>query len=168
VPDFRLKPVPSTDVINLDWWQQPITGLIDETNDLKSAIVVALCSDALADTADALPDPNSDDRRGWWGDLDADTIWGGWPLGSKLWLLTRAKITDSAAREGATVTRVQTYIALAIQPFVTNHIISTYALDVQQTTYEQIIATLTLYRGPRTMIQMQFQTVWDELNPAIS
>ena len=43
------------------------------------------------------------DLRGWWGDTDAGTIWGGWPIGTRLWLLSRAKITDSAARQGATI-----------------------------------------------------------------
>jgi phage gp46-like protein len=164
--DFRLVPVVGFEFIIMDWIQSSQTGLIDETNDLKSAVAVALCSDALADLSEVLPDPNDTDRRGWWADLDADLIWGGWPLGSKLWLLTRAKMLDAMSREGATTARVQAYIAAAMQPFVDNGICSSYAIDVETPMPWQIVATVTLYRGPKTAIQMQFQSIWDELFPS--
>src|SRR5262249_15066875 len=135
MPDIRLVPVESVDIVSLDWLQTP-TGLLDETNELKTAVIVALCSDALASDTDVLPDPNSTDRRGWWGDEDADVIWGGWPLGSKLWLLTRAKIVGSGSREGPTTLRVQTYINQAMQPFVTARIISKFTVAVAQTSVQ--------------------------------
>lgn len=93
--------------MTLDWLQTP-TGLIDETNELVTAFLVALGSDAAAAASDVLPDPRSDDRRGWWGDLNAAAIWNGWPLGSKLWLLTRAKILDAAARSCGSACEVLT------------------------------------------------------------
>jgi phage gp46-like protein len=120
--DLRLVPISSPDVITLDLLLTPF-GL-DETKDLQSAVLLALCSDSLAAPEDTLPWPNSTDRRGWWADWHADTIWGGWPVGSKLWLLKRAKITDADYREGATVERVQAYITAAMQPFIDNKICS--------------------------------------------
>jgi phage gp46-like protein len=39
-----------------------------------NTVKLALLTDAIADPADILPDPDSNDRRGWWGDLDAETI----------------------------------------------------------------------------------------------
>ena len=113
-----------------------------------------------------LPDPNSTDRRGWWGDYQADQIWNGWPIGSKLWLLTRAKILSSAAREGSTVGRVQTYISQCIQPFVTAGICSKFAVNAWQINSEKIGARVTLYRGPKTAINLEFLAVWNELFPA--
>ena len=109
MPDIRLVPVATPDVVTWDWLQTP-AGLLDETNELITAVLIAFNSDAVAAPSDVLPDPRSDDRRGWWGDMDAATIWSGWPLGSKLWLLTRASIVDQNAREGATVTRAATVV----------------------------------------------------------
>jgi phage gp46-like protein len=165
LPDIRLVPVAGP-IIGMDWLQQPITGLIDETAELISAVNVALMSDALAAPTDVLPDPNSTDRRGWWGDLEADIIWGGWPIGSKLWLLSRAKIVDSGAREGATIARVQAYISACIQPFVANKLASRFTVTARQINIQRIDARVIIYRGPKSAIELQYQALWDELPPA--
>lgn len=161
--DFRLVPQDTIDVISLDWFQSPGTGLIDETEDLKTAVIVALCTDALADVSDVLPDPNSSDRRGWWGDYHADTIWGGWPVGCKLWLLTRAKILGPGSKEGPTLARVQTYISQAIQPFVTARLCSRFVVGVKRTNIQRIDASVTIFRGPKSAISLQFQALWGDL-----
>src|SRR5262245_13278563 len=98
-------------------WQLLSDGTLDSTQDLCTAVIVALGTDRLALADDILPDPDSTDRHGWWGDLDAELIWGGWPIGTRLWLLRRAKITGPGYRQGATVARVEQYIREAIQPF---------------------------------------------------
>ena len=164
--DIRLVPITalSPEFITLDWLQTP-TGLLDETQELASAVTVAVCSDATADASDVLPDPNTNDRRGWWGDLDASLIWGGWPIGSKLWLLKRAKILQAGAREGATTVRVQQYLQACIQPFVAAGICSAYTITATQTSIKEIDATVMIYRGPKTAIKLQFQAVWSELFP---
>ena len=60
-------------------------------NDLATSVLASLFSDRLAGTDDALPD-NSGDRRGWWGDTADAPV----PLiGSRLWLLDRAKQTQA-------------------------------------------------------------------------
>jgi phage gp46-like protein len=162
MPDIRLVPVFTPDVVSLDWLQTP-TGDIDQTAALTSAVLVALCSDAEAGPNDVLPNPTSTDRRGWWGDLDAETIWNGWPIGSKLWLLTRDKIVGPGAAEGATVTRVQNFIAACLAPFVTAGIASSYSISVAQQGLDEITAAVIIYRGPKTAIQLQFQALWTEL-----
>jgi len=162
--DFRLVPIDTPDVVRLDCLQAR-GGLIDETAELATAVTIALCTDALADVNDILPDPNSTDRRGWWADLEADTIWGGWPIGSRLWLLTRAKILDAGAREGATVARLDQYIRAALQPFVDNRLCSRFSVSVrleglaaQQT--QRIHADVVVYRGPKNAIELQYQALW--------
>jgi phage gp46-like protein len=139
--------------------------LLDETQELATAIMVALNTDALAAPSDVLPDPRSTDRRGWWGDYQADVIWNGWPIGSKLWLLERAKITDANAREGATVARVQNYIRQALQPFVTAKIFSQFTVTVTQDNIQRISARIRIYRGPKTTIDLEYQPAWQELFP---
>jgi phage gp46-like protein len=167
MPDIRLVPIATPDVVTWDWLQTP-AGLLDETNELITAVLVAFNSDAVAAPSDVLPDPRSDDRRGWWGDMDAPTIWNGWPLGSKLWLLTRAKIVDQNAAEGATVTRVQQYLQQCLQPFVTARICSAFNVVVWKARdrNDRILARVTIYRGPKSAIALEFEPLWTELFPA--
>jgi phage gp46-like protein len=165
--DFRLVATNRDDVI-LTWdWVQLQSGLLDETQELASAVLVALGTDGLADANDVLPDPRSTDRRGWWGNLNASTIWNGWPLGWKGWLLSRAKIVDSGAKEGATVNRVRMYLAAALQPFVDNRVCSKFTIDsiIVDDLVRRITATFTMYRGPKSAIQLQYQPLWTEIFP---
>ena len=164
MPDFRLVAQQNSSFIAMDWAQTP-NNLVDETQSLITAVNVALLTDSLAAPSDKLPDPNATDRRGWWGDLDADTIWGGWPIGSKLWLLKRAKIVDAGAREGATTARVQSYIQACLQPFVTAQIVSSFTIAVTQVGVQQIDAKIVLYRGAKQSISLQYQALWSELFP---
>ena len=57
-------------------------------NDLVSATLISLFTDRIANPDDVIPD-GTDDPRGWWGDLGEDR-----PIGSRLWLLSRAKQTQ--------------------------------------------------------------------------
>ena len=164
MPDVRLIPIATPDIVTFDWLQTP-TGLIDETEQLASAFMVALNTDAEADIAEELPDPRETYRRGWWGDLDAEAIWDGWPIGSKLWLLTRAKIVESGAREGATITRAQRYIKEALQPFITKGICSQITVVVTQVNEQRIKAVIVAYRGPKVTIQLEYAPLWSELFP---
>src|SRR5579885_2142364 len=133
MPDVRIvqrKDFPRY-AITLDWLLRG-DGTLDDSYALATAIIVALGTDRLADVNEVLPDPRSHDRRGWWGDLDAEEIWGGWPIGSRLWLLTRTKITDAKVQGGATVANVENYLREALTPFVAARIISDFALDVER------------------------------------
>jgi phage gp46-like protein len=165
--DFRLQ-AQDRDHINLNFdWLQLASGLIDESMELASAVLIALNTDATASETDVLPDPRSTDRRGWWGDLNAGTLWGGWPIGSKLWLLKRAKIVDNNAREGATTARVRSYITACIRPFVDNGICSKFTIDsvVVDKSNKKISAAFTIYRGPKSAIKLSYQPLWSQLFP---
>lgn len=149
----------------MDWMQTP-TGLLDETQELATAVAVALGTDRTANPDDPLPDIDSDDRRGWWGDLDAEEIWNGWPIGSRLWLLERAKITDVASRFGSTVARAEAYIREAIQPFIKAGIATKMKVRAVRDGEERISAVVVLYRGPKAAIELRFASLWDEIGHA--
>lgn len=161
VPDIRLvqnNAFPKYSV-TLDWWLLP-DGMLDDRMALATAVMVALGTDALAGTDDDLPDPDSTDRAGWWGDLDAD-IWDGWPIGSKLWLLKRAKINSVNSREGATVVRVDHYIRTAIQPFVDRKVCSGFDVWTSRVDDQRIDALVRIYRGPLPSIDLRYEILWD-------
>lgn len=75
----------------LDWTMSG--GDLAADRGLRSRVATSLFTDALAATDDAIPD-GTDDRRGWWGDLpvgEDDAA----PIGSRLWLLSREKVTET-------------------------------------------------------------------------
>jgi len=146
-------------------WSLLGDGTLDETQALATAVVVALGTDGLAATSDILPDPDSTDRAGWWGDLDAEEIWDGWPIGCKLWLLKRDKIVGPEAMQGATTTRVEYYIREAIQPFLDRRIGSRMNVWVERVNRDQINAVIRLYRGPTLEIELRYQILWSEIGP---
>jgi phage gp46-like protein len=139
-------------------------GLLDESEQLATAVRVALGTDRLARSDEILPDPDSLDRRGWWGDLDANEIWNGWDIGTRNWLLTRAKITPVNAEEGGTLQRARDYTLEALQPFIDKRIISHVEIEAKRVDVERIEVHCILYRGPRLEIDLRYQLLWDELD----
>jgi len=167
MPDIRLVqnvefPNHPHYAVTIDWSLLD-NGTLDDTQALATAVIVALGTDSLAAVDDILPDPDSTDRAGWWGDLDAQEIWGGWPIGCKLWLLKRSKITGAAALQGATVIVVEQYIRDALQPFLNLNIASGIEVQAERTGRDKIVALVRLYRGPNLMIELRYQILWQGL-----
>jgi phage gp46-like protein len=148
--------------ITLDWLLTPV-GALDTTQELASAVTVALGTDRLANPDDELPGLNDEDRRGWWGDLDAEALHGGWPIGSRIWLLSRAKITGTGARQGSTLAKAREYVREALQPFVDQQIASRVQVDAVRGALDRIDVTATLYRGPTPVISLRFADLWGEI-----
>lgn len=79
--------------------------LLDEG--LRTAVLISLMTDATARDDDNLADGDAQgqgDRRGWWGDLPVE----GQPargIGSRLWLLRRAKATEGTRLRAITMVR---------------------------------------------------------------
>ena len=166
MPDIRLVqnaefPNAPHYAVTIDWSLLD-DGTLDSHDALATAVIVALGTDRLADTSDILPDPDSTNRRGWWGDFDAD-IWDGWPIGSRLWLLKRDKIEPSQSMRGATVVRVEYYIREAIQPFVDRRIASSFDVSVARVARDRIDAQITIYRGPMLPIDLRYQILWSNI-----
>lgn len=159
--DIRLKEYFSLQAVTMDFLLRA-NGQLDDREQLETSVRVALGSDAMAAPGDILPDPDSTDRRGWWGDLDAEDIWGGWPLGCKNWLLTRAKITDIAGIEAATLQRAQIYTLQALQPFVDQKIASHIEVTAERIGLEEIVVNATIFRGPDEEIALRYQVLWQE------
>jgi phage gp46-like protein len=144
--------------MTLNWLIEPIDGSGD--GELVDAVLVALGTDRLADPDDILPGLDDDDRRGWWGDLDAGLIYDGWPIGSRIWILTRQKITGAPARQGSTVKRVETYVREALQPFVDKQIATRLDVSAERVEIDRIDASATLYRGPVALVDLRYAVLW--------
>ncbi|MGC0155879.1 phage GP46 family protein, partial [Chromobacterium vaccinii] len=87
-------------------------------NDLQSAILLSLGTDREAGPDDVIPD-GSGDPRGWCLD---DTVR---PIGSRLWLLARAKQTRETAQ------RARDYIAEALQWLIDDGVVAKFDITTQ-------------------------------------
>ena len=157
-----VQPIPV--LVAFDWILRPDGGL-DESDELASALIVALATDALALPDDELPGLEPDDnRRGWWADADAAEVWGGWPIGSRLWLLERGKITDINYRKGSTLIRAENYTIEALRPFIDQRICSEIVVKATRNAenYSRIDVEVMVYRGPKQTIQLLFDSLWQE------
>ncbi|MET3995994.1 phage gp46-like protein [Bradyrhizobium sp. S3.9.2] len=148
--------------VELDWLMSD-QKLIVDGYDLQSAVIVALGTDALAPPDEELPDPDATDRRGWWGDMDAEEIWGGWPVGCLLWLLHRAKITGPLAKQGSTLGRAEGWTREAILPFTQRRITSRIDVLAEQIDTQRIDVGVVIYRGPEPAVELRYSELWDEL-----
>ena len=158
MPDLQFD-VAAPDAVTIDLLRaSPAT--FDETGALRSAVIVALCTDRRALDDDMLPHADSDDRRGWWADAGAAEIWNGWPIGSRLWLLDRESITGDGARRGSLLARIETYIREATQPFIDAGIASRVDVEAWRDGASRVGAVVTLYRGPAPAIRLQFDQLW--------
>lgn len=144
-----------TEALTTDWLLAA-DGTLASGDDLATAFRIALLTDRRALADDELPD-DGDDRRGWWADLDAETIWNGWPIGSRLWLLARTKIVSD------TVARAETYCREALQPFIDRRIVSRVDVALKRIDQDTIGGTITAYRGPSRAVDLRFETLWNEI-----
>ena len=148
--------------VELDWLMSDQNLLVDGY-DLQSAVIVALGTDALAPPDEELPDPDATDRRGWWGDMDAEELWGGWPVGCLLWLLHRAKITGPLSRQGSTLGRAEGWTREAMLPFTQRRIASRIDVLADQIDTQRIDVGVVIYRGPDRAIELRYNELWEEL-----
>src|SRR5215831_3460805 len=135
-------------------WLLLKNGLLDQRQELANYCKVALMTDQLSDYDEIRPDPDSDDRRGWWGDLDAGTIWRGWKIGTKNWLLERAKVADAYAWEGDTVYRAENYTREALRPLIDMKMCSRIDVSAQRVGRERIDVSVIVYRGPLPDVEL--------------
>src|SRR4029077_15998741 len=158
--DVRVINVTNLEGIWADWLLKP-NATLDETEELVNVVKVALLTFALADADDILPDPDSTDRCGWWGDLDAETIWDGGPIGAKIWLLSRSKITPAEAKQGATLSLAEQYCRVALRPLIDKRVCSHIDVMATRASIERINVLVKIYRGPLLLIELRFQNLWD-------
>lgn len=118
-------------------------------NDIVSAVLISLFTDRLAGSDDALPD-GTPDRRGWWGDVSNNLI------GSRLWLLARAKHTQ------ATLGLAEAYIAEALQWLIDDGLASKIDVHAEWQRSDTLGALITVYaaRSGRPLVRIGAQNVY--------
>ena len=168
MPDIRLReatipqpPFSPPFQVGVDW--AFLADVVDESQALATAIIVALGTDRLAAVSDKLPDNLSNDRRGWWGDIDAQEAWNGWDIGTRLWTMQRDKITDAGYRFGATTAKAESFAKECIRPFVDGGIISNFTVKATKISVQRVDLLITLMRTLSPDVTLEFQSLWDEI-----
>lgn len=98
---------------------------LEQSTGLQTAVLISLFTDRRARQDDVLPDPNNNDRRGWWGDLAAPDVDGD-KIGSRLWLLEREKTTRNVLE------RAKQYAKEALQWMLDDGVAVRVDVDVER------------------------------------
>jgi len=126
-------------------------GDLETGQDLETACLVSLFTDALA-TPDFTPTDGTTDRRGWWADLYSDQ-----PLGSNLWQLERAKKTR------ATLGLARTYALDALQWLIDDGVAVAIIVNTSWQAANMIGIAVALTRPNGTETRFMFSWAWQGL-----
>lgn len=121
-------------------------------DDLATAILISLFTDRIAEPDDVIPD-GSNDPRGWWGDAGEAT-----PIGSRLWLLSRAKQTQE------TLQRAYDYIVEALQWMIDDGVVAKFDVLVEWTKASELGAQVVAYKQDGSTVANAFSWAWQGIN----
>jgi phage gp46-like protein len=113
--------------------------------DLVTAILISLFTDAQAANDDVIPDGSSD-RRGWWGNLQ---------MGSKLWLLARAKQTDE------TLAQAQEYATDALAWLIEDGVASAVTVKAFWKARSFLVLVVQITRTDGSTPLLAYAWAWD-------
>jgi len=119
--DFKM--VWDTDLMEGDL--EVINGDFTHDAGLETAVLMSLFTDRRAEDDDELLDEEARDKRGWWGDLVSPEVEGD-QIGSRLWLLSRAKTTEKA------LVRAKDYVKEALQWMVEDKVASSITVTTER------------------------------------
>ena len=126
-------------------------GDVETGQDLETACLTSLFSDALA-TPDFVPTDGTNDRRGWWADTYLDR-----PLGSNLWQLDRAK----TLRANLGLARTTTLAAL--QWLVDDGVAKAVACNTSWLTPTMLGIAVLITKPDGTQTRFMFGWAWENL-----
>jgi len=107
-------------------------------DDLQTAILISLFTDRMAQPGDVIPD-GTNDPRGWWAD-------GAVPIGSRMWLLQRAKQTQQ------TLQLAYDYIAEALQWLIDDGVVAGFDIVTSWPRASMLGAQITAYKQNGTQL----------------
>lgn len=125
-------------------------GALASGNDLTSAVLISLFTDRIADDSDIPPD-GSDDRRGWWGDADEDV-----PIGSRLWLLDRSRLTQDVANTA------KIYTEEALQWLIDDQVALSVKVVTAIASGGRLNTIITVTHRDGTVTPLNFNWVWNQ------
>lgn len=127
------------------------SGDLRSGSDLQTAVLISLFTDRVANGDDAIPDGTAD-PRGWWADDQQ------YPIGSRLWLLGRAK------QDQLTLIRAKDYIAEALQWLKDDGVVASFDVYVEWSRPSVLGMQVVAHKPNGTSETMQFAGAWKGIN----
>lgn len=125
----------------------------DRTDPLVRAVVISLFTWRRAHDDDVLPNPRGA-RMGWWGDSFPPAP--GDQIGSRLWLLARAKLTDATARQAEDLARE------ALQWLVDDGVAARLAVHAERRGLSALALSCAVFAADGSArAVLRFQNLWD-------
>jgi len=118
---------------------------------LRTAVAMSLFSDRRAGAGDEIPDGGG--PRGWWGDTYPDRS--GDRIGSRLWLLARAKQTSATAR------RAEHYAREALQWLVEDGLARRVGVTAEWIDMGVLALAVKIERPDGASIDFKFYDLWE-------
>jgi phage gp46-like protein len=122
-----------------------------EGADIITAVIISLFTDRQAETSDIIPDGGTD-PRGWWGDLGGETL-----IGSRLWLLDRAKQTD------ATLANARVYAEEALRWLVADQVVARVTAVASWVRAGFLGLEIVLFKPDGETIPLRFESAWGDI-----
>ena len=122
---------------------------------LRTAAVISLLTDRRAGADDALPDGGTD-RRGWWADAYAANA--GDRIGSRLWLLDRAKQTRETARAA------EDYAREALQWMTEDRVAAAVTATAEWRTRGVLALAVRIERPDGSGVDVRFDDLWEAMD----
>jgi phage gp46-like protein len=120
-------------------------------SDIETAILISIFTDRMAQPGDVIPD-GTNDPRGWWADDDV-------PIGSRMWLLRRAKQTTQ------TLQLAYDYLAEALKWMVDDGVVGRFDLSTQWVRAGMLGAIIVAYSPDGTLLHKgQYAWAWAGIN----
>lgn len=135
-----------------DW--QLANGQLALDDGLETSVILSLFTDRRAEESDALPD-GGDDRRGWWGDAFPEKPGDG--IGSRLWLLARAKELP------ATLEQARGYATEACAWLTEDGVAARVEVTAERLRSGVLGLTVAVTRPDRTQTDIRFANLWESL-----
>lgn len=118
--------------------------------DLARAVEISLFTWKRASADDELPGTS---KFGWWG--DTFPVVQGDQIGSKLWLLMRAKLTTD------TLMKAREYARESLQWLIDDRIATAVDVRAERVGAERLDITVVVYKPDQTELNLRFQNVWE-------
>lgn len=126
---------------------------MDVYDDLPRAVIISLFTWRRANTDDDLPASN---KYGWWGDTYPQEI--NDRIGSRLWLLSRAKLTNE------TVLKAKEYAEESLQWLIDDGAAADVQVQTERQGLDRLALGIKIIRGDLSAIDIRFTDIWNYIN----
>lgn len=127
---------------------------LDSTAPLVRAVVISLFTWRRANPDDDLP---AEAKQGWWGDTYPSTA--NDRIGSRLWLLTRAKLLPETVRQA------REYAEEALAWLVKDGVAARVVVEAERKGIDTLALACRIYRRDGTLAaDIRFNNAWETLN----